>query len=206
MERRRLTTMNHPIEDTTPLDAEEAQGLKFKHITTRSELNHLEQANIQNGIAWMRRSRRTDLLSESYARELHKRLFGEVWLWAGTFRRTGKNIGIDPLHIAVELRTLLDDMQYWLDNETYPPREAVIRFHHRLTAIHPFPNGNGRHARIMADALLIKFYKLPTIDWTGGHDLTSMGNRRKTYIQALQAADRGDCGPLLAFAGIRQSD
>ena len=194
--------MNHPTEDATLLDPDETQGLKFKHITTHSELNHLEQANIQSGITWMRRSRRTDLLSESYVRELHKRLFGEVWLWAGTFRRTGKNIGIDPRYIAVELRTLLDDMQYWFDNETYPPREAAIRFHHRLTAIHPFPNGNGRHARIMADALLIKLYKLPTIDWAGGQDLSFMSDRRKAYIQALQAADRGKYEPLLAFAGI----
>ena len=195
--------MNHPMEDTTPLDPDEAQGLKFKHITTRSELNRLEQANIQSGIAWMRRSRRTDLLSESYVRELHKRLFGEVWSWAGTFRRTGKNIGVDPLHIAVELRTLLDDMQYWFDNETYAPHDAAIRFHHRLTAIHPFPNGNGRHARIMADALLIKLYRLPAVDWAGGRNISSMGDRRKSYVQALRAADGGDYEPLLAFAGIR---
>ncbi len=195
--------MNHPVEDTTALDPDEAQGLKFKHITTRGELNRLEQANIQSGIAWMRRNRRTDLLSESYVRELHKRLFGKVWLWAGTFRQTGKNIGVDPLHIAVELRKLLDDMQYWFDSETYVPSEAVIRFHHRLTAIHPFSNGNGRHARIMADALLIKLYRLPTVDWAGGQDLSSMGNRRKSYIQALKAADGGDYEPLLAFAGIR---
>lgn len=195
--------MNRSTKDTTSFDPDEAQGLKFKHITTRSELNHLEQANIQSGIAWMRRSRRADLLSESYVRELHKRLFGEVWVWAGTFRQTDKNIGVQSLHIAVELRTLLEDIQYWFDNETYPPHEAVIRFHYRLTAIHPFPNGNGRHARIMADALLIKLYKLPTINWTGGHDISSMGNRRKAYIQALQAADKGDYEPLLAFAGIR---
>lgn len=203
MERRGPIKVNHPVEDTTALDPDEAQGLKFKHITTRGELNRLEQANIQSGIAWMRRSRRTDLLSESYVRELHKRLFGKVWLWAGTFRQTGKNIGVDPLHIAVELRKLLDDMQYWFDSETYVPREAVIRFHHRLTAIHPFSNGNGRHARIMADALLIKLYRLPTVDWAGGQDLSSMGNRRKSYIQALKAADGGDYEPLLAFAGIR---
>lgn len=203
MERRGLTKVNHSTEDTTQLDPDEVQGLKFKHITTRSELNRLEQANIQSGIAWMRRSRRADLLSESYVRELHKRLFGEVWSWAGTFRRTGKNIGVDPLHVAVELRTLLDDMQYWFNNETYAPREAVIRFHHRLTAIHPFPNGNGRHARIMADALLIKLYRLPAVDWAGGQDISSMGDRRKSYVQALRAADGGDYEPLLAFAGIR---
>ncbi len=151
----------------------------------------------------MRRSRRTDLLSESCVCQLHRRLFGEVWLWAGTFRRTGKNIGVDPLYIAAELRTLLDDMKYWFNNETYPPLEAIIRFHHRLTAIHPFPNGNGRHARIMADALLIKLYKLSAIDWAGGHDLASMNNRRKSYIQALQAADRGDYGAPVRICGYR---
>lgn len=203
MERGEPIRVGHPTEDTTPLDADEAQGLKFKHVTTRSELNRLEQVNIQNGIAWMRRGRRTDLLSESYVCELHQRLFGEVWLWAGTFRRTGKNIGVAPLHIAVELRKLLDDMRYWSDNRTCPPSEAVIRFHHRLTAIHPFPNGNGRLARIMADALLIKLYKLPTVNWAGGQALSSMEDRRKSYIQALRAADGGDYEPLLVFAGIR---
>lgn len=203
MERRGPIKVNHPVEDTTALDPDEAQGLKFKHITTRDELNRLEQVNIQDGIAWMRRSRRADLLSESYVRELHKHLFGKVWSWAGTFRRTGKNIGVDPLHIAVDLHTLLGDMQYWFDNGTYAPHEAVIRFHHRLTAIHPFPNGNGRHARIMADALLIKLYKLPAVDWAGGQELSSIGDRREFYIQALRAADGGDYGPLLALVGTR---
>lgn len=137
------------------------------------------------------------------ARELHRRLFGEVWSWAGSFRRTGKNIGIDPLHISVELRVLLDDMQYWIDHETYAPYEAVMRFHHRLVAIHLFANGNGRHARIIADALLSKLYNLPAIDWAGGYDLGSMNDRRKQYIHALRQADRGDYQALFEFAGIR---
>lgn len=193
--------MDYP-EGATPLDPDELEGLKFKHITTRGELDHLEQANIQSGITWMKRSKRSDILTESYVRELHKRLFAEVWSWAGSFRKTEKNIGIDPLRISVELRVLLDDMHYWIEHQTYPSYEAVMQFHHRLVAIHCFPNGNGRHARIIADAILLKLYKLPPIDWAGGHDLGSMTNRRKAYIQALRAADRGEYDLLFAFIGI----
>ncbi len=195
--------MEYP-EGATPLNPDEMEGLKFKHVTTRGELDHLEQANIQNGIAWMRKSKRLDLFSENYVRELHRRLFGGVWTWAGAFRRTGKNIGMDPIQIAVALRTLLSDARYWLEHEIYRPQEAALRFHHRLVFIHPFPNGNGRHARIMADAMLLKLYKHPPIDWAGGHDLGSMNERRREYIQALRAADRGDFRLLLAFAGIAE--
>lgn len=102
----------------------------------------------------------------------------------------------------MELRVLLDDMLYWIDHKTYTPHKAVMRFHHRLVAIHPFPNGNGRHARTMGDALLLKLYKKPSIDWAGGHSLSSMNERRKEYIQALRAADKGDDEPLFSFASI----
>lgn len=130
-------------------------------------------------------------------------MFGDVWDWAGTFRTTGKYIGIDPIHIAVELRTLMDDAQYWADNKTYSPSEAAIRLHHRLVKIHLFPNGNGRHARIMADAVLTRVYKTRPIDWAGGYDLQKMNERRVAYIAALKAADRDDIGPLIAFVGAR---
>jgi Fic-DOC domain mobile mystery protein B len=189
-------------EGATPLDPDEILGLKLKHITTRGELDHLEQANIQSGTQWMLRSRRTDVLTENYICDLHKKLFGEIWNWAGKFRRTGKNIGVEPLYIGVELKNLLDDMQYWINHHTYPHLEAAVRFHHRLVRIHPFPNGNGRHARIMADAILVKLYKEKPVDWAAGHDAASMEKRRNVYIQALRAADQGDYAPLLAFAGI----
>ncbi len=189
-------------EGATPLTGDEIDGLKMKYITTRGQLDHLEQANIQNGMMWLRRSRRKDLLSEDYVRHLHKRLFGEVWGWAGTFRRTEKNIGIDPLYIAVELRMLLDDVVYWCENGTYEPSEIAVRFHHRLVKIHLFANGNGRHARIMADAVLTKLFNAPPIDWAGGFSLNTMSDRRKAYIQALRAADKNDYEPLLIFTGI----
>jgi Fic-DOC domain mobile mystery protein B len=193
--------MEYP-EDATPLDPNELGGLKHKHITTQAELNQLEQANIESGLRWLGRQR-ADVLTDNFAKILHKRLFGEVWEWAGTFRKTGKNIGIDPVHIPEQLRSLMDDARYWVDNKTYPPSEAAVRFHHRLAKIHPFPNGNGRHARIMADAVLIRAYKAKPIDWVGGHDLQRMGERRNAYIAALKSADHGDIGPLIKFIGPR---
>jgi Fic-DOC domain mobile mystery protein B len=193
--------MEYP-EDATPLDPNELGGLKHKHITTQAELNQLEQANIESGLRWLGRQR-ADVLTDNFAKILHKRLFGEVWEWAGTFRKTGKNIGIDPVHIPEQLRSLMDDARYWVDNKTYPPSEAAVRFHHRLAKTHPFPNGNGRHARIMADAVLIRVYKAKPIDWAGGHDIQRMGERRNAYIAALKSADHGDIGPLIKFIGPR---
>jgi Fic-DOC domain mobile mystery protein B len=189
--------MQYP-EGATPLDPNELGGLKFKHITTRAELDQLEQANIQSGLRWLPRHR-GEVLTDDFAVTLHKRLFGQVWGWAGTFRTTGKNIGIDPLHIPVELRMLMDNARYWAGQGTYAASEAALRFHHRLVQIHPFPNGNGRHARIMADTVLSRVYKVEPIDWAGGHDLQKMNVRRAAYIAALKAADHGDFGPLLGF-------
>jgi len=134
---------------------------------------------------------------------LHKRLFGDVWDWAGTFRKTGKNIGIDPVHIPVEIRMLMNNARYWAEHQTYPASQAAVRFHHRLFQIHPFPNGNGRHARIMTDAVLTRVYKTKPIDWAGGYDLQKIGERRATYIDALKAADQGDMKHLMHFIGHR---
>lgn len=185
----------------TLLDPDERDGLKFGHVTTRGELDRLEQANIESGLAWLSRRRRTDILSERFVRDLHRRLFGDVWRWAGAFRRTEKNIGIDPLHIPVQLRMLLDDARFWSEHGAYPPLEAAIRFHHRMVQIHPFPNGNGRHARIAADVYLEQRFGHDPIDWAAGRDLQRMNERRMQYIAALRAADGGDFALLLAFVG-----
>lgn len=185
-------------EGATSLDPDELAGLKFKHVTTREELDELEQGNIESGLRWLARYK-GEVLSDQFAVTLHKRLFGDVWDWAGTFRKTGKNIGIDPIHIPVELRTLLDNARYWSEHKSYPPLEAAIRFHHRLVQIHPFPNGNGRHARIMADVVSERIYGGDRMDWAAGHDLQRMNERRKAYIAALKAADAYDFGPLMDF-------
>lgn len=189
----------------TPLDGDEKQGLKFPHVTTRGELDELEQANIEQGLAWIARRRGGSIFDDGFIRTLHKRLFGDVWTWAGEYRLTEKNIGIDPLHIAVRLRMLLDDARYWAEQGVYPPLEAAARFHHRMVQIHPFPNGNGRHARIAADIMLEEIYKHPPVAWASGFDLQADNERRDAYIAALRAADAGDIGPLLAFVGATDS-
>ncbi len=190
------------VEGQTPLDPDELDGLKLPHVTTRGELDQLEQANIENGLVWLSRQRRPDILTDDFARKLHKQLLGDVWTWAGSYRLTEKNIGIDPRQISVQLRTLLDDVRYWAAHETYPPIEAAARFHHRLVAIHPFANGNGRFSRIMADALLEDVLDADSIDWGGGYDLQQMNARRAQYIAALRAADAGDYAPLFGFVGL----
>ena len=190
-------------EGATPVDPDELEGLKFKHITTREELNELEQANIANGLLWLGRRRKTDILTERFMLDLHRRLFGDVWAWAGKLRRTGKNIGVDPNEIAVELRILLDDARYWAEHLTYAPLEAGARLHHRIVKIHLFPNGNGRHARIAADVYIADRFGHVPIDWSAGRDLQHDSERRVAYIAALKAADRGDYGPLLVFVGVQ---
>ncbi|MCB1675102.1 MAG: mobile mystery protein B [Halioglobus sp.] len=185
----------------TPLDPDELDGMKFKHVSIRGELDQLEQAGITEGLKWLDKQKNPDVLSEAFVLELHKRLFGSVWKWAGTFRRTEKNIGVDPIQVAIQLRQLLDDAKYWVEHDTYSPKELAARFHHKLVFIHPFPNGNGRHARIMADAVLTKLLNEPAIDWAGGYRLEAMNERRDQYIAALRAADGHDMSALLEFVG-----
>lgn len=185
----------------TPVDPDEIAGLKFKHITTRGELNELEQANIQQGLIWLQRRRRGDILTEVITRRLHTRLFGDVWSWAGNYRDTEKNIGIDPIQIPIQLRELFDNSRYWIDNDTYNPLEAAARFHHRMVQIHPFTNGNGRHARIASDVLLRDYFSHSPIDWAQGGSLEISSMRRDAYISALRAADAHNFNPLLVFVG-----
>jgi Fic-DOC domain mobile mystery protein B len=196
-----MTGIADEPEGGTPLDPDELEGLKFRHINTRGELDELEQVNIEDGLLWLTRRRKTDILTEQFMRALHHRLFGDIWKWAGQFRLTEKNIGIDPVQIGMQLQMLLDDARYWADHGTFLPLEAAARFHHRLVQIHPFPNGNGRHARIAADSYLSECFNHTPIDWAAGHDLQNSSVRRDAYIAALRTADAGDVAPLLAFVG-----
>jgi Fic-DOC domain mobile mystery protein B len=183
---------------TTPLDPDEAAGLIPSHIRTQAELNEWEQTNILEGERWaLQRRSRTDPLTEGFVRELHRRMFGKTWDWAGTFRSSDKSIGVDWRQVGVQLKDLLDDARYRLAHDTYPLDEIAARFHHRLVCIHPFPNGNGRHARLMADVLLVRRGAEP-FSWGRG-DLVHAGAARDRYIAALTAADRGEVGPLLEF-------
>ena len=184
--------------DATPLEPEEREGLLQTWITYRRDLNEAEQTNIAAGTAWAWHVRRRDLLAEKFLRQLHKRLFGDVWAWAGEFRRTERNIGIEPVRIHVELRTAFDDARYWIEHETFPPDEITVRLHHGLVAIHPFPNGNGRTTRLMGDLVAARLGQEP-FTW-GRQNLTDLSETRARYIAALRAADNHDIGPLLEFA------
>lgn len=168
------------------------------YITLRRELNEAEQITITEGEQWaMRQSR--DVLEEDFLRELHRRMFGQVWKWAGEYsKESNRRIGSDSHLIPLDLHQLLDDARYWTENETYSPDEIVLRFHHRLTQIHPFPNGNGRFSRLAADLLATRM-TIPRFTW-GRTSLVEVGKTRRLYIAALRAADRHDIEPLLEFA------
>lgn len=187
----------------TPIDPDEAEGLLHAHVSKRHELDELEEANIHLGLEWAQRRailgrRRADVLMEDFLYELHRRMFSAVWAWAGQVRRTDKNIGVDKLTIRPEVRKLVDDARYWRENEVYGPDELAVRFHHRLVWIHPFTNGNGRHARMMAD-LITQQAARPPFSW-GAASLIATLELRTAYISALRQADQGDVGPLLDFA------
>jgi len=185
-------------EANTPLEEEEREQLIPTYITTRAELNEAEQVNITRASLWLRRARNVDVLDDAFLREFHKRMFGEVWKWAGQYRLTPRNIGIDAYRIPMEVRALADDVRFWVENGTYPPNEIAARFSHRLVSIHPFPNGNGRLSRLVGDLLVMHFGQ-PRFTW-GRTNLVDAGATRRAYVAALQAADRGDIEPLLAFA------
>ena len=181
---------------STPLTPEEREDLIPSYITLRSELNEAEQANILEAEEWAF-ARKRDVLDERFLKSLHKRMLGRVWRWAGEFRLTERNLGVDPYRIAVDLRNLLDDCRYWIEHETYPPDEIGARFHHRLVSIHPFPNGNGRHARLATNLLMIQMGQ-PPFTW-GRVNLVDASETRQQYVAALRAADNHDIGPLLEF-------
>lgn len=181
----------------TELTPEERESLIPSYITFRRELNEAEQANIVEAQSWAF-SRKRDVLDEALLTSLHKRMYGNVWSWAGEHRTSGKNIGdVDTYRIPTELRELLDNCRYWIDNKTYEPDEIAARFHHWLVFIHCYPNGNGRHARLATDLLLTQMGEVH-FSW-GGANLVDAGEVRTRYIEALQAADRHDIGPLLGF-------
>ena len=185
----------------TPIEEEEKTGLKIKSITTQGELNEIEQLNIEKAVEWTIRTKLkpVNILTEKFVKDLHKRMFGDVWRWAGEFRRTEKNLGITWTRIAIELKNLLDETRYWIENESYPAEEIAIRFKHRIVSIHCFPNGNGRHSRLMADIIMESIFGNEPFPWHQSQT-DNAGDIRKKYIKALKEADDGNIKPLIEFA------
>lgn len=189
------------ISGQTSLDDEEKEGLRIAAIATRQELDEFEQQNIEDAMQWFfsKKPKPEALFSERFIRNLHKRMYGKVWKWAGEFRTTEKNIGVASWKIPSELKVLLDDALFWTEKETYPPDELAIRFKHRLVSIHCFPNGNGRHSRLIADIIVAKIFGLPEFSW-GSSILSKENTARHQYIQAVRKAGKGDLQPLIEFA------
>ena len=180
----------------TPLTSEEKLGLMPSYITFRRELNEAEQINVTRAEQWAF-SRKRDVLNEAYLRRLHKQMFQDVWTWAGEFRTSERNIGVEPWRIVTELRELLENVRYWIAHQTYTADEIAARFHHKLVWIHCFANGNGRHGRLATDLLLVNLGQ-PRFTW-GCQSLVNAGDTRRSYVAALRAADNRDIQPLLKF-------
>lgn len=184
-------------EANTPLTPEERADLIPSYITLRHELNEAEQVNIGKALRWSM-ARKRDMLDQSTLEILHRRMFGDVWRWAGQYRTTSRNIGIEAYRIPVEVRQAVEDARYWVTHRTFEPDELAVRFSHRLVAIHPFPNGNGRFSRLAGD-LLARQLGRPPFSW-GRTGLVDAGETRRRYVEALRAADQHDVDPLLRFA------
>lgn len=183
----------------TPIDEDELSDLKLPHVTTLEELNIWELQNIQKAENWAKKQK-NDILTELFVRELHRRMFCDVWKWAGKYRKSNKNIGVDKFVIPTEIKKLLEDVKTWIEFGVYKDDELALRFHHKLVSIHPFPNGNGRHSRLMTDLLVSKKLKIASLTWGNNPFLTSNNLIRKQYISALRLADNGDIQDLIAFA------
>lgn len=191
---------NH-IDGQTPLDEEEKEGLLIPTISVREELDQFEQQNIEEAVYWTltRKFKPSEILNEKFVKSLHKRMFCNVWKWSGEFRKSNKNIGTEYWKVSTELKNLLDDTLFWIENETFFPDEIVLRFKHRLVSIHCFPNGNGRHSRLMADVLIVNVFGLSPFTW-GTKDVSPEEDIRMRYLKAVKMADRDVYDLLLDFA------
>jgi Fic-DOC domain mobile mystery protein B len=193
-----VTDLHQQAEDATLVPPEKRDGLIPSHVTLRRELNELEQENILAASIWAH-GRRHNPVSESFARKLHRRMFRNVWRRAGQYRTSDTNLGVDRTLIHPRLYEVFNNTSFWVEAKTFPADEIAIRFHHALVFVHPFPDGNGRWSRLMADVLAVRLGQ-PRFTWGGGADLQDAGATRDKYIAALQAADNHDFAPLLAFA------
>ena len=187
----------------TPIEMEDLEGLIPDFVATRADLNQVEFENITKALPWADRQARvlgpTGILDYGFVLALHRRMFGDVWTWAGTQRQRVTNIGVEPHSIATQSRLVLDDATFWHTHAVFDPDELAARLHCRLVSVHPFQNGNGRCTRMMADLYLTSIGADP-FTW-GGTNLDVDGSGRATYIAALiKAADSNDYADLIRFA------
>jgi Fic-DOC domain mobile mystery protein B len=185
----------------TPIDEDEKEGLRIDSITTREELDEFEQLNIQKAVEFYLLKgnfKSKTIFTEKFLFDVHKKMFSDVWQWAGTIRKSNKNIGVDKFQISIRLRQLIENCKYWIEHKTFSEQEIVLRFKHELVSIHLFPNGNGRHSRLLADIMMKHIFKRPTFSW-GNQNLEKKNDLRDKYIKALREADKGDISKLIEF-------
>jgi Fic-DOC domain mobile mystery protein B len=194
-----MTTLATTSDGNTPLSPEELADL-IPNLASKGELNEWERENMLLGREWATSDRTSpaDMVSDQYIRKLHEKMFDATWKWAGQYRLTEKNIGVPVHEIRDRLMTLFGDVRYWIESRTHSPDEIALRFHHRLVFIHPFSNGNGRHARLIADVLITKLGR-PSFTW-GSANLVKEGEARTRYLEAIREADDGDIQSLLKLA------
>ncbi|MFI5148108.1 MAG: mobile mystery protein B [Bacteroidia bacterium] len=185
----------------TPLSEEEKDGLLIGSIATRGELDEFEQLNIEKAIEWTltRKFGKGRVVSEEFVLDLHRKMFEDVWSWAGSFRKSDKNLGVMWMFIGMELKKLLDDCSFWIENMAFSEDEIAIQFSHRIVAIHCFPNGNGRHSRLIADVIISHLFGNPVFTWNR-NSLVKKGEARTSYLTAIKQADKGNIQPLISFA------
>ncbi|MFT4535016.1 MAG: Fic-DOC domain mobile mystery protein B [Saprospiraceae bacterium] len=185
----------------TFLAEEDKEGLKIKSITTQTELDEFEQLNIEKAVEWLLRVRLKPekILTVNFIIDLHKKMFGDVWRWAGIFRTSDTNIGVKWTKIELGIKQLIDDTKYWIEHQTYSPEEIAIRFKHRIVSIHCFPNGNGRHSRMMADIISESVFGEEIFSWHESN-MVEADATRSVYVAALREADNGNIDPLIQFA------
>ena len=187
------------VEPSAPLTRDETEALLLMHITTREELYRWEQDNMLEALAWLERRRSREILSEDFFLELHRRMFGNVWKWAGLYRTTDGERGAPWMLLPVTGGMLIDDVEFWINRLKNPPDVCAVHFHHRLVSLRLFPDGNGRHGRLMTDLLLQNVLERPRFSWGDARPEREGRSARQRYIEALQAADELDYGPLLEF-------
>lgn len=185
----------------TPIDENEKEGLLLKSITIQRELNEHEQLNIEKAVEWTIHNKfnQDTILSKEFIKKVHMKMFSDIWEWAGKFRKSEKNIGVEWINIGIELKYLLDDTKYWIEHKTYSPDEIAIRFKHRIVNIHCFPNGNGRHSRIMADIIIESIFGRGVFTWSHSN-MVKPDETRKKYLAAIKEGDKGNIEPLINFA------
>ncbi|TGL63273.1 mobile mystery protein B [Leptospira sarikeiensis] len=189
------------IQGHTPIDPNESAGLKIGSISTIDELNEWEQFNIEKALDWSSRRKfsKEKILIPEFIHLVHKKMFEDVWTWAGEIRKSNKNLGVDKFKIRTELYQLIENCKFWIENRTYDPDEIAIRFKYKIVSIHCYPNGNGRHSRLIADIIISNIFNMPVFSW-GRRTLGSDDKARKTYLKTLKEADDGNLLPLLKFS------